>query len=155
MEGVLKSNVGKYDAGMDLTSHALQLDTLSSAAYYNMAQYFLATGNVDKSEQFLKRAINMEPENYWYQHFLATVYIARRKTAEAISQYEQMMVRFPGRSELLIVLANLYDETGQYEKELRLLERYARLEDVEEELKEGVPLLSVFERDGFCLLRSR
>ena len=135
MEGVLKSNEGKYDAGMDLTSHALQLDTLSSAAYYNMAQYFLATGNVDKSEQFLKRAINMEPENYWYQQFLATVYTARRKTAEAISQYEQMMVKFPGRSELLIVLANLYDETGQYEKELRLLERYARLEDVEEEFK--------------------
>jgi len=97
MEGVLKSNEGKYDAGMDLTSHALQLDTLSSAAYYNMAQYFLATSNVDKSEQFLKRAINMEPENYWYQQFLATVYTARRKTAEAISQYEQMMVKFPGR----------------------------------------------------------
>lgn len=46
-----------------------------------------------------------------------------------------MVVQFPGRSDILLELADLYEETGQFSKELRMLDRYGKIEDVEEQLK--------------------
>jgi hypothetical protein len=45
-----------------------------------------------------------------------------------------MMNKFPTRTEVLMTLAELYDETRQYDKELQMLNRYAVIEDVWDEL---------------------
>ena len=134
-EGVKKADAGEYDAAMDLMSYSLDTDTSSAAACYNMAQYLLSTGEGEKSEQLLKRAIRLEPDNYWYQRLLAVNYSMRHKSQNAIEQLEKMVVQFPGRSDILLELADLYEETGQFSKELRMLDRYGKMEDVEEQLK--------------------
>jgi len=134
-EGVKKADAGEYDAAMDLMSYSLETDTSSAAACYNMAQYLLSTGEGEKSEQLLKRAIRLDPDNYWYQRLLAVNYSMRHRTQSAIGQLEKMVVQFPGRSDILLELADLYEETGQFSKELRMLDRYGKMEDVEEQLK--------------------
>lgn len=135
LEGLKKADAGSYDAAMDLMSYSLKIDTSSAAACYNMAQYMLSSSDGEKSEQLLKRAIRLEPENYWYQRLLAVYYSMRHKTQNAISLMESMVVQFPGRTDILIELADLYEETGQFSKELRMLDRYGRMEDVEDQLK--------------------
>ena len=134
-EGVKKADAGYYDAAMDLMNYCLETDTSSAAACYNMAQYLLSTGEGEKSEQLLKRAIRLAPDNYWYHRLLAVNYSMRHKTQNAIGQLEKMVVQFPGRSDILLELADLYEETGQFSKELRMLDRYGKMEDVEEQLK--------------------
>jgi len=141
-EGIKMYNEEHYDAAMDLMSHSLEYDTASAATCYSLAQYYmsmrdraLAEKYSAKAHDLLMRAVRMEPGNYWYRRLLAMSYLRQNNQAQAIEQYEEIAKRFPGRTDVLITLASLYDDAGDYEKELRALERYGRLEDVADELK--------------------
>ena len=142
MEGVRMYNQEHYDAAMDLMEHAMVYDTASAATCYSLAQYYMSMRDrallekySGKAEALLQRAVRLDPDNYWYRRLLAMNYLRQNRIQEAIVQYEDMVKRFPGRSDLLITLAELYDDTGDYEKELRVLTRYGKLEDVADELK--------------------
>lgn len=142
MEGVRLYNDGQYDAAMDLMSRSFEYDTASAATCYCLAQYYMSMRDrtlVDKyyatARELLERAVRLEPDNYWYRRLLAMNYLRKNQQTEAIGQYEEISRRFPGRTDVLITLASLYDDAGDYEKELRALERYGRLEDAADELK--------------------
>ena len=135
-------NDSKYDAAMDLISHSLDYDTASAATCYSLAQFYMSMQDrslVEKysgtSELLLTRAVRLVPDNYWYRRLLALNYLRQNRQQDAIGQYEEIARRFPGRTDVLLTLAGLYDDTGDFEKELRALERYGRLEDVSDELK--------------------
>ena len=141
-EGIRMYNDGRYDAAMDLMSRSLDYDTASAAACYCLAQYYMSLQDRSllekyngKAEELLERAVRLGPDNYWYRRLLAVNYLRQGRQADAIGQYEDISRRFPGRTDVLITLAGLYDDAGDYEKELRALERYGRLEDVADELK--------------------
>lgn len=141
-EGVRMHNDGRYDAAMDLISRSLDYDSVSAAACYNMAQYFMSLNDRSLAERYsetarklLLRAIRQAPDNYWYRRLLAMSYLRQNRNAEAIDQYEEIARRYPGRTDVLITLAGLYDDAGDYEKELWALKRYGKLEDADDELK--------------------
>ena len=141
-DGIRLYNEGHYDAAMDLMSRSLDYDTASAATCYCLAQYYMSMQDralVEKysgtAQELLARAVRLEPDNYWYRRLLAISYLRQNRQADAIRQYEEISRRFPGRTDVLITLAGLYDDAGDYEKELRALERYGRLEDVADELK--------------------
>ena len=142
MEGVKMNNENHYDAAMDLMSHSLDYDTASAATCYSLAQYYMSLNDrtlvekySGKAESLLLRAVRLEPDNYWYRRLLAMSYLRQNRLQDAIGQYEEISRRFPGRTDVLITLAGLYEDTGDFEKELRALERYGKLEDVADELK--------------------
>ena len=142
MEGVQMYNDSHFDAAMDLMQHSMDLDTASAAVCYSLAQYYMSLGDrslIEKYsktvERLLTRAVSLEPDNYWYRRLLALNYLRQNRKDKATAQYEDMIRRFPGRTDLLITLAGLYDDAGEYEKELRVLNRYGKLEDVADELK--------------------
>ena len=142
MEGIKMYNEEQYDAAMDLMAHSLEYDTASAATCYNLAQYYMSMHDrvllekySGKAESLLQRAVRLEPDNYWYRRLLAMNYMRQGRQAEAILQYEDMTRRFPGNTEVLLTLASLYDDAGEFEKELRVLKRYGKLEDVADELK--------------------
>lgn len=142
MEGIRMYNDEKYDAAMDLMSHSLSYDTASAATCYSLAQFYMSIRDrsllakyAGTSQELLLRAVRLEPGNYWYRRLLAMNYLRQNLQKEATEQYEEIARRFPGRTDVLITLAGLYDEAGDYEKELRALKRYGQLEDVDDELK--------------------
>jgi len=141
-EGIRMYNEGRYDAAMDLMARSLDYDTASAATCYSLAQYYMSMRDRALLEKYsmtahnlLLKAVRMEPDNYWYRRLLATSFLRQNRNPEAIEQYEEIARRFPGRTDVLMTLAGLYDDAGDFEKELRALERFGRLEDVADELK--------------------
>ena len=142
MEGIKMYNQGHLDAAMDLMERSLEYDTASAATCYSLAQYYMSLRDRALMERYngtaqnlLLRAVRLEPDNYWYRRLLAMNYLRQNRQNDAIEQYEEIIRRFPGRTDALITLAGLYDDAGDYEKELRVLKRYGTLEDVADELK--------------------
>lgn len=142
MEGVKQYNAGHYDAALDLMTHSLDYDTASAATCFSMAQYYMSLNDREllnryagTAQKLLLKAVSLEPDNYWYGRLLAMNYLRQNRTKDAIAVYEGMSVRFPGRTDILITLAELYDDAGDYEKELRVLTRYGQIEDVADQLK--------------------
>lgn len=135
LEGARRSNANQSDAAMEMLRHSVSFDPTSAAAWFELAQCYIVVNDRAKVEDCLLRAIDLDPDNFWYRRLLAVVYSRVRKTESAIDQYEQMISRFPGRSELLLELAELYDQVGQFQKELKVINRYGVLEDMTDELK--------------------
>ena len=142
LEGIRMYNNGQYDAALDLMTHSLEYDTASAATCYSLAQFYMSLRDralvnryAGKTQELLLKAVRLEPDNYWYRRLLAMNYLRQNRQADAIEQYEEILRRFPGRTDVLITLAGLYDDAGDYEKELRALKRYGQLEDVDDELK--------------------
>lgn len=141
-EGIRMYNEDRFDAAMDLMSHSMNYDTTSAATCYSLAQYYMSMRDRALQERYsgtahnlLMRAVSLEPGNYWYRRLLALSYLRMNRPMDAIEQYEEISRRFPGRTDVLMTLASLYDDVGDYEKELRAIERYGRLEDVADDLK--------------------
>ncbi|MBO7110748.1 MAG: tetratricopeptide repeat protein [Bacteroidaceae bacterium] len=141
-EGIRMYNQDRFDAAMDLMMHSMDYDTASAATCYSLAQYYMSMRDRVLQEKYsgtahdlLMRAVSLEPGNYWYRRLLALSYLRMNRPLDAIEQYEEISRRFPGRTDVLLTLASLYDDVGDFEKELRAIERYGRLEDVADDLK--------------------
>lgn len=134
--------LGNYDAASDLYRHSLSLDSTSAASMYGLAQLYMSLGDRRALQSFapitdslLAGAVRLEPDNYWYRRLYAVNLQRMNRTDDAVAQYEELASRFPGNTELLLTLAGLYDRMGEYGKELRVLTRYGRIEDVADELR--------------------
>jgi len=136
LEGARRSNENRPDAAMEMLRHSVAIDTTSAAAWFELAQCYIVVNDRKRTEECLLRAIQLEPQNFWYRRLLAVVYSRLRKVEQAIDQYEQMVALFPGNSNLLLELAELYDQIGQYSKELKVINRYGVLEDMTDQLND-------------------
>ncbi|MBQ5573636.1 MAG: tetratricopeptide repeat protein [Bacteroidaceae bacterium] len=123
-----------YDAAFQLLNYCNEIDSTSAAVNYNLAQLYILLNDKTRTTELLNLAIKQDPDNYWYYNLTGLYYAQNHKPYQAISLFEEMMNRFPTRTEVLMTLAELYDETRQYDKELQMLNRYAVIEDVWDEL---------------------
>ncbi|MBO5952108.1 MAG: tetratricopeptide repeat protein [Bacteroidaceae bacterium] len=123
-----------YDGAFQLLNYCNKIDSTSAAVNYNLAQLYILLNDKTRTTELLNLAIKQDPDNYWYYNLTGLYYAQNHKPYQAISLFEEMMNRFPTRTEVLMTLAELYDETRQYDKELQMLNRYAVIEDVWDEL---------------------
>lgn len=125
-----QSRFGNAAASYDLLGQCLKTDPESAPAKYNLALYLMALNDKEKPGQLLLECTSQDPDNWWYWNMLATFYTRQHSYREAISIYEQMIVKFPGKTDLLFTLMGLYDNVGEYSKGLDIL---ARIEESEGE----------------------
>lgn len=133
-EGVKQATDRNYAEAFELMQYCVDADSSSSAAKFQLAQYYMVLNDKSMPEKLLLEAVSEEPDNYWYRRLLASQYKLSHKQGFAIQEYEEMARRFPQRTEILLNLAEMYDEIGQYEKELHAINRYGLLEDAYDQL---------------------
>lgn len=133
-EALNQLQLNNYDAAYQLLNYCNSIDSTSAAVNYNLAQMYILLNDKVKPGELLQLAIKQDPENYWYYHLTGLYYAETNRPFEAISYFEQMMEKFPARTDALYTLAELYDQTRQYRKELDILNRYAAKEDLWDEL---------------------
>ena len=121
-----------YDAAYDLLNYCNNIDTTSAAVNYNLAEMYILMNNRTIPDSLLQRALRQDPDNYWYHNLTARYYAQTNRPLQAITQFEVMMDKFPARTDVLLTLAELYDETRQYKKELQVLNKYAIIEYLSE-----------------------
>ena len=133
-EAINQLQQDNFDAAFQLLNYCNSIDSTLAAVNYNLAEMYMLMNDRNKPAALLKLAIKQDPDNYWYYNLAGLYYAQTNRPYQAISLFEQMMDKFPTRTEVLMRLAELYDETRQYEKELQALNKYAVIEDVWDEL---------------------
>ena len=63
-----------YDAAFDLLQHCLTINPNASSALYELAQYYLFLKQVPQGQAALEKAVENDPDNYWYSQGLANLY---------------------------------------------------------------------------------
>ncbi|MDO4949462.1 MAG: tetratricopeptide repeat protein [Bacteroidales bacterium] len=134
LEAVRMKEKGCHDAAFDLLNHCLDIHPNGAVALYEMAKYYFYIDQIDKGEEALKKAVEADPDNYWYKQTLAIFYQNKQQTDKAIAVLENMTLQFPSKTEPLIALIDLYNSTRDTDKMLTTLTRLEQLDGKSEHL---------------------
>ncbi|MCF0172849.1 MAG: tetratricopeptide repeat protein [Bacteroidales bacterium] len=99
-------------------------DPDNDAAYFYMSS-LLRDSTLATS--MLKKALEKDPDNFWYSYTLATRYQQAGKNAEAAAILEELLEKAPKRTSLYFDLIGLYMSSGQSQKALDVLDKIEEL----------------------------
>jgi len=108
------------------------LQTLSKAAPDNDAVWYwlgldeAMLGNGDAAVSHLRKAVELDPHNYWYKRRLADLYQAAGEDEMVVQMCESILEEFPDKTEVQYDLLSLYLKQHQYEKALKSLDDIER-----------------------------
>ena len=126
VENQLVDAVALYNNRAYAKSRTL-LQTLSKAAPENDAvQYYLGLdeamlGNSDAAIAHLRKAVELDPHNYWYKRRLADLYQAAGEDEMVVQMDESILEEFPDKTDVLYDLLSLYLKQKKYDKALEAL----------------------------------
>lgn len=112
-----------YDAAFDLLQHCLTINPNASSALYELAQYYLFLKKVPQGQAALEKAVENDPDNYWYSQGLANLYQQQDEKEKAATLLESMSVRFSDKLDPLYALLDIYNRQEQYDKMIATLNR--------------------------------
>ena len=134
LEALRLKEKGELDAAFDMYSHCLEIDSQSAAVQYELAQFYMFLGQTQKGESLLRKAVSLEPDNYWYKQTLASHYRKRGENKQAGGVIEDIVDRFPSRLEPLMELVDLYARLEDYKKVIHTLDRLEKLDGKSEQI---------------------
>ena len=134
LEAVRMKEKGDWTAAMDLYNHCLQINPSASSALYEISQFYLMLEQKDISRKYLEKAVSLDPDNFWYKQTLAAFYEDNEDYQKAISLYEEMVKRYPDRSDVLMLLTDLYNKNDDHANVISSLNRLETLEGRSEQI---------------------
>lgn len=122
LSAVHKYNQRDFDGARATLKTVLEKDTDSDAAWYYLALISLAERDLDAAEMYLKCALAIDPQNFWYRYKLAGIYAVTSRNELTVDIYETLLRDFPKKSDLYFDLAEIYSAQREYDKALSTLD---------------------------------
>jgi tetratricopeptide (TPR) repeat protein len=94
-----------------------------AAGWYERARLSLKDSKAVKAEEYIRKAIALDPDNKWYQYFVADVLTLQGKYESAAEVYEAVARSNPNDQENLFKSALLYQRVKNYPKALEQLDK--------------------------------
>ncbi len=128
VEALKQKLTGNGGEALKYLEQCIKLNPESDAAYYQMAQIVIASGDIVNGKRYAAKAYRLDDKNIWYIMMLTGIYYQQGNLDSAIVIYEKAADYYPQKQNLQLSLANLYNEKKEYGKALgihkMLEERY-------------------------------
>ena len=134
LEATRQREAGNHADALALYEHCLSINTQSAAVMYELAQYYAFLQQPERSRVLLEKAVELQPDNFWYRQTLGAYYRSIKEMDKAIAVYEEMSTQFPARGELLMMLMDLYSQQKDYPNLIKTLDRLEVKEGKSEQL---------------------
>lgn len=122
-EAIRQKLLGKDAQALELLQKSIELNPGCDAAYYQIAQIVSNDGHNQDAIKYLKKAVCIQPANFWYHIMLAGLYYQNQNSDSAIICYENALKLNPEKDNLMMSLASLYSEKGELKKAREVLEK--------------------------------
>jgi len=122
VEGIKLKLTGNSGDALKFFEQCVKINPENDAAYYQMAQILMATGDIESGKKYLKKAVEIEHENLWYLMLFASTYYQEKKLDSAIVYYEKAIKYYPEKTEMKMTLGNLYSENRKFDQANRIFE---------------------------------
>ena len=114
-------NENKVEAAKEVLLSLLSQDAENDAAWYYLATASLLQNDLSQAEEYLRTAVGLDPDNFWYRYRLAGLYASTQRQELTVDMYEKLLEDFPKKSELYLDMTELYTAQGEYEKALETI----------------------------------
>ena len=117
-----------HSGAFDLLCHAYDICPDAPEVLYDLALYRLALRQDSLAERLFVRAAALDPQNTYYKEALASFYLQRRRTEEALQQLETLATLQPKRTDVLSQLVTIYSNLDRPADAIRTLDRIELLD---------------------------
>ncbi len=124
VEAVKQKLTGNLGDALKYFEQCIIINPESDASYYQMAQIVLNNGDMKNGKKYIKRAIEIQPGNLWYNMFLAGIYNQQNNIDSAIICFERAAKAYPEKEDLQISLARLYTQNKNFDKARSILNQF-------------------------------
>ena len=104
---------GQPEKALSAYNSCLKLNPNSAAANFQLARIYYNYKDFDAAMNFAISAVKLQPDNYWYNVFLATVYETTNNYSEALKIYEKLIQKNPTYQDYLR-LVNFYTQFNKF-----------------------------------------
>jgi len=120
---------GDEAVAQGLLEQVIRLKPKEAAPYYDLSRLLARSRTPEKALEYARTAVQLAPDNQWYQRQLADVLTARARYAEAAEVYAGLAAR-PGTRdpEPAIKAAFLFQRASKYKEAIAALDRAAALQ---------------------------
>ncbi|MEQ9405441.1 MAG: tetratricopeptide repeat protein [Cyclobacteriaceae bacterium] len=132
-----------YAKALESFTTALEMNSESAAVNFKISEVLAKSKEGQKAIPFSMRAIELDPDNKFYQLSLARLYQSVGFFIDATKTYENLLLKYPADESTLYELAELYQNLG------RIDEMFLTFDKIEENL--GVKVEIVRERQRILM----
>ena len=123
LEAANQKQQGNFSNAFYLLRYALSIDSTSSAALYEISNFYLFLGKKELGVEALQKAVQYNNTQFDYKMALANVLRSQGKNREAIVLFEKLANEYPSKPELNFYLSDLYVRDNQVDKAIEALNR--------------------------------
>lgn len=116
-----------YETARDYLLQAHQSLGGSSGITFALADTYLMLGDLNNAIKYGKKAVAGEPENKWYRFKLAEIYRTAGKNDATLSELTTLLEYHPADFEALYLLANTYENYGEFKKANLVFDRILKI----------------------------
>lgn len=133
-EGLRLKEEGLFAEAYESFLKSSKIDSTDTGLNVEIAFMELASGKKEEALKGLQQAVLAEPDNWWYNTNLISLYIQDKKYEEAIAIGESLLKKYPEKEYTYNVLIQLYKETKQPSKAIALYQKLERITGINERI---------------------
>ena len=133
-EAARQHAAGKYAEAFDLYEHARHIDPNAPEVYFYESMYYSQLKKDTLALGAMQKATALNPDNQTYAERLAQYYIGAGQYDKAISAYEAIYAKNHSNTDVLRILAQLYQQQKNYQMLLKTINRLETEEGESEQM---------------------
>ena len=114
-EALKQKGIENFEKAISALEHCLEIYPNSAVVYYELGNVYLKAENYKESEKNLKKAINLDNENFWFKDKLYQLYLVQDNFDKAI---EALLPILGNKQDYAEDLSYLYSQAGRYSEAL-------------------------------------
>lgn len=123
IDAKIQQLVGKQNESIEKFSKILKGNSDYAPAHYELGRIYLGLGWVDSALYHTKKALSIDPNNYWYERQLAQAYVKAGDGKNLIATWEDIVKRHPDSPDNFYDLSNAYLMTDNVPSAIEALDR--------------------------------
>ena len=125
---------GKYDEAFNLFQHCYALDSTNANVLSELSGFYNVLGEKSKALVYLQKAVDKEPDNYYYNMMLATLNRDLDQKEAAIDIYKKILETHADKTDVFMALAEVYNDNGDLQKAIDVLNELEKSVGVRESI---------------------
>ena len=133
-EGLRLKELQKYDQALETFRMCLSIDSLDAGAQNETGLIYAAIGLNKEALHCMETAVKLQPQNWWYNFQLITVYSNLKNWSSAIDIATRVQQVYPNKEDIYNILTSLYKQTKQYDKAIAAYDKLESLVGIDQSI---------------------
>ncbi|MDD3321817.1 MAG: tetratricopeptide repeat protein [Paludibacter sp.] len=133
-EGLRLKELQKFDQALETFRMCLSIDSLDAGAQNETGLLYAAIGLNKEALHCMETAVKLQPQNWWYNFQLITVYSNLKNWSGAIDVATKVQQVYPNKEDIYNILTSLYKQTKQYDKAIAAYDKLESLVGIDQSI---------------------